>query len=159
MEFAMIISALISSLSIMVIALGYNLTLPGYDRKKWMNGLSVKTQMRLRRELGREIISFGAFGGALILALVLCLGLLVPIKTVAYEVPEKIDVFHAKNHDLGILIVDGVEYKESPNTYKNLTPDHPGIRYKVRRNLFGMKPNFMKTMVLIEIQTYELYHP
>ena len=96
------------ALGLALTAFGYNLKLPGYSRRKMLEGQSVHTQMLIRRDRGISLIQIGVITMAVTAFIVfVVLGLILEVKTVTID-PKKVDVMLAQNKT--VVIADGDVY-------------------------------------------------
>lgn len=93
------------AISSIIIALGYNLKLPGYNRRKMLEGTSVRNQMCDRRRIGNKLIQMGITTMSLsIFFMFIVFGLFLAVKTVE-TIPKKIDIMIAQGKT--VIIADG----------------------------------------------------
>jgi len=97
------------ALGLILTAYGYNLKLPGYSRKKLLEGESVKRQMSFRRMHGETLMQAGVITMAITALIVfLVLGINLEVKTVTID-PKEVNVMLAQNKT--VIIADGEVYE------------------------------------------------
>lgn len=99
------IGALFIAIGVIMMALGYNLKLPGYSRQKMLEGHSVYYQMLDRRELGNTLMKMGVATmlSSVFLAFIM-FGLFLSVRTVEIT-PRKVDILIAQGKT--VVIADG----------------------------------------------------
>jgi len=87
--------------------IGYGLTLPGFNRRKWLKGESVHLQMYNRTQLGQKLMSQAATAAFIIAFMHAFIGFAVPHHYV-YSIPETVEIWHSMDQGKAILMLDGV---------------------------------------------------
>ena len=110
------IALIFAALGIIIAAFGYNLALPGYSRRRLLEGESVRSQIYRRSEVGAQIMHAGAILIAItiLFALVICMFIPVESKEVA---PKEVSVMVAQGKTM--IIIDGCTYTYA-NEYSNI---------------------------------------
>lgn len=138
------IAASIVAVSVMLGAIGYNLKLPGYSRRKLLEGQSVVRQMTHRRNLGSGIM-FAAkimlLGLLIALFIAGGLGKIITAKRAA-KIPTKLDVMVAQRKT--VVIADGEIY-----TFKIPHRNIKKIYLLYKMNMYGV---VIKHTLIIEDQ-------
>ena len=118
--------------SIILLAIGYNLKLPGYKRKSMLEGYSVTDQMIHRRRIGDSLIIIGTWASVCIIFVVFfLLGTVVPYKTEVIH-PKEIVVISAQGKTVVIADEKIYEFHEPHYHIKN-------IYYKKCINEYGFQ--------------------
>lgn len=81
-------------IAVIIGAIGYNLRLPGYSRKKMLEGQSVRSQMTARRRLGDKLFYFAKnsiLTSIIAIVVISLLAVFINVKTVTKQ-PDKLDI-------------------------------------------------------------------
>ena len=99
------IGIIVVCVCVIISAIGYTITLPGYSRKRMLEGHSVRDQMYQRQRMGESILHIGIISTAItaFLAFVI-IGLFEPVETIE-TIPKRIHVVAAQNKT--VVIADG----------------------------------------------------
>jgi hypothetical protein len=106
---------IIVALCVIISAIGYTIMLPGYSRKKMLEGYPVRNQMYVRHRIGRSIRDAGLVSvvATSFLAFVI-IGLFHPVETVEIA-PKKVHILAAQSKtmviaDGEVFFLDGAHY-------------------------------------------------
>jgi hypothetical protein len=118
------------AIGLIITALGYNLTLPGYSRKKMLEGRSVHYQMLERRRTGAAVMQIGIITMSISAFFIFVVfGLFLEMNRIE-TVPKKVDIMIAQGKT--VIMADG-EVKEFSKAH-----------YHIRRIYFRQKLNVYK---------------
>lgn len=147
---------IITAVSIMAIAFGYNITLPGYSRDKLLSGISVWSQQCCRQVIGEKIMWLGL----VILIVAVMIGAILGLfATVRYEYStyKKIDVIHVQNRSF--VMADGLWNEIDHKKYHWIDDDYPGIFFQKGFSTFGFEMHAGFKIVDIEGELYDYDYP
>ena len=94
------------TLCVMGIAVGYNMALPRYSRRKVLEGTPAQTQMYTNNVLGTYIMRLFMTIGAIIAGLHILFGLIIPAGGIEYSTPESVEIWHSMDQRKAIFMVD-----------------------------------------------------
>ncbi len=145
------LGVILLTICVMGISAGYNLTLPGYNRRKRLAGISVATQMAARHRTGTWLMSHSIVAGVVIILIHVALGFIISNGNPEYSVPESIEVWHSVDQDKAILLIDGKLYSYSHEQVPYyIDKDYPGIFYTRDTSLYGYHMGSKDLHILIE---------
>lgn len=118
------------AIGLIIIAIGYNLKLPGYSRKKMLEGQSLHYQMLNRQRMGDALIQNGIITLSLLgFCVFIVFGMFFEMKTVE-TIPKKVDIIIAQGKT--IVVADG-EVKEFSKAHYHIRK----IYFKQKLNVYG----------------------
>ncbi len=156
MDIVTLIFVIIISVSIMAIAFGYNMVLPGYSRHKLLSGISVWDQQLSNRTIGRHIVCFGLILLIAVIVIGVVLGMAIPVRH-EYGTYKEVDVFHAQGRSF--VMAGGESYEIDHDTYYWISNDYPGIFFQKGFSTFELEIYTHFKIVDIEGEFYDDHFP
>ena len=130
-------AAIAVAIGVILMAYGFNLQLPHYDRNKLLSGISFKDQWQLRYQIGKVLIAVGA--GIAVVFAVIIFGPVGLVETTRYEYypPKSISVVQEEANT--IVIAAGVMHNVDKSLYYWIDNTYPGVCLSNEYNIYGMK--------------------
>jgi len=85
---------------------GYGLTLPSYNRRKWLRGESVYNQQHVNKVAGEFLMRAVSLIAIIITLLHFIIGFLMPVKY-EYSKPKTVEIWHSMDQGKAVLMIDG----------------------------------------------------